>query len=1345
MKKLKMFVASVLLLWGGYSARGFVMIGPMLADELDSANPAVGYNITDDLGGPKELKTFFRWNTPYLTYSFDLSFVQYFGIEGMDAVHEAFRVVNDFFIPEDQSYAGVSAMDFTRDGFRNNFNTAWVNTTAQNQQVIDIKSLVLGMTINQLGVGNPHRYAFTIRNISVNTTGSQWNFNVRLKNYDPLTWAPTDVINGVTYSYRLIHDAVPGAAVPLPPLPTPTFADMEEFTTDTSGNAWTAVAGIVDSFYGNTAIYWTDPPTLFNFGVYYDAMNAMGGQYQPRHALTYDDAGALKYLYRTNNLVWEDLDASIDLVVPAQFLSPPIAQNYLNQYNNFTQPLTGPYAPTARLPRTFPRRQSAAIPPVSPAFPTTSPWYGMRIIAPIGSIPLPNTVMGMIGPALRGGIDKMQFYHVPFDSLMGRTFRATNYTWTDTIVNTNGWNIVGLNNTTPGASVYRAGPGSLQYYTQVLGRTVTAPDILFIADELGTSIDGVPIAWRRSDINGSQLYTDNVVLNQGYAGSSLATTYVGPGVIDPPDGNATGEMIVWTFAKMSEGFELIWSGEASVVGNQETYSLWGHIKGPGANDVVIFPNANMIWRLENEISPKVVAPTITDILDQNMAPIAPNSYTRTEENIYIRGYGLASGTAIEIMSGDKVLQTLFPVQKFIVNDTLLSIPKGILTEETEGTARSMRVWNTVGASERSVRTFSIFTGRAVVTGTMRDKSLYDRGESLRIFGYGFKSTKGRAADGNATLTDLRVEDNQGQVVWPTDLISSVAVPWQVVSDTEAILPMGTLGAGADGFWRRIRASRGGTSTLSPADNEYISLVSGSPTVTAFTTFDLDGTETDINSTVAFRRDRGAEIRGTGLNAVSEIRISRLDGTGNSFISFNPYNDNPNSPRYEPYPGVIIEDNGTRIQISKDVFKGFENDWQNDGHTADERCILTLGHLIKNYQSSNDDVTFNVNVQPEINGIGGFTVANTFNRSPLEYLGDDVLIVGAGLLAVSEIRMVDENGSALVNIPNIILSGAGKTPGVTQTDTSIKIDTSVMQFNNPADTDSNSSDYYRRFRLVSVRDARFTSQAARFIVGVPPTYTSFTGIANAGVDLRRDLDGTTFNGTALQLLTKVEIVDINGNPIAAGTGVIPPIQDVYPNQSPDLSTRTSTGFTIDANATTWLTYGHYMDTSTILSDGNGTRRIRVTTPFGIATSTMADGFTVSATPDYLPAGSNTSLATFAGTTDGNAGNNVMDYNASDTTTNVNGELIINGSNFRGIQTITLINADGTTEEGTISVNPNSPPDGVTVNAAGTQITLTKAAIENANATWLTTAFVSKAINIASAGDVNATSPFLNVVK
>ena len=69
-------------LWAAPKASAFVMVGPLHASEFTSdANGTGGidFNYTDDLGGPKDLKTFFRWNIPLLTYAFDASFMQYFG------------------------------------------------------------------------------------------------------------------------------------------------------------------------------------------------------------------------------------------------------------------------------------------------------------------------------------------------------------------------------------------------------------------------------------------------------------------------------------------------------------------------------------------------------------------------------------------------------------------------------------------------------------------------------------------------------------------------------------------------------------------------------------------------------------------------------------------------------------------------------------------------------------------------------------------------------------------------------------------------------------------------------------------------------------------------------------------------------------------------------------------------------------------------------------------------------------------------------------------------------------------------------------------------------------------
>jgi hypothetical protein len=1297
MNKKSILASGILLFLTVGAARGFVMIGPItMPDEavavVGGAN--VSLNITDDLGGPKEIDRFYRWNVPDLTYSFDDSFVRYFGLEGVNAVNDAVRVMNDFFEPADGSYKGVTSMDFARDGFVSNFNTTWLNTTAQNQQIIDLKSLVLGMLVNQMGIGNPHRYAFTTRNISQNGTGTEWSFNVRLNNFDPLTLMPTDVINGVTYSYRLIHDAAPRAGGAPAGAEIPTFVDMEEFTTDTSGNAWTAVSGIVDAFYGNTAIYWTDSPTLFDFGVYYDGRNAMGGQYQPRHALTYDDAGGLKYLYNTNNIVWEDLypqanGGQVTLVEPATILPDRHAQNFMQ----------------ASMPQgrgAFPRRTLGGAAPRTPAFSRTSPLFGVQGILGVGA------GGNIIGQALRGGMDTMRLHFMPLDSLIGTVIMGTNFIWTDTFISTNMNNVQGLNSTTPGTSAWIAPPTRV-YRTQKVGRNVASvPDMVFMAADLGVSAaDGVPIAWNRSGTNVAGNFVDNNLWSAGSLVAPAGALPVGPGTIVTDVNPAAPLIRVFSFTRMSEGFEVLWRGETTVLGNQvQPFSLWGYIKGAGPEDISVFPQRHATrTMLQNELVPQVSIPLISMISDNGgTSPIATNSFTRTEETISIVGSRLSSVQAIEVLNGDKVVQTIFNVDKFKVNDQLINIPPGVLTEQAEGTARKIRVWNTVGPSLKSPQFFNIYTGRAVVTATSRDNQVFDRAQPITIYGYGFKSLQTRSADGGAKLTHVRMEDGLGNVVSPQNG-NSTAISWEVLSDTQAVIPVATFDYKTDGPWRRLRASRSGSAeTLSATNNvELITWITTTPVIATIQTVEASGSSTAVSTSNALRRDRALDINGTALNTAIAIEIVRKDGT--SFA--NPVVINL------PNAGVTVDDNGSRIQVSANVVP--YNDA--DGHATDQQRKFKVYNVIGNHTYS---TAFNVNVQPSITGLGAFGGNNAFNREQIS--GDDVTMTGTGLLAIKEIVIVDENGTALSNTPKIVLPH----PGVTITDTTIAIDTQVAQFNNISSADSQRENRYRRFKFTSDRDVVYTTAAARFSIGIPPTHTTLAGISNTNLDYRRDSDIITFNGTGLLLLSTVEVVDINGNPITGMTAA---------SDTTGVGSVTSTSFTLSANAAAFTGQGNLMDSSLYLADGRGVRRLRVTTPFGTSSSLAATAFTISATPDFLPisGGANPTgnpANTFAGSADFNG----SDYNATQ------GLLLINGSNFRGLKRIYLGNSTALRSiEESVQVDPNSLPAGITINAAGTQISITKDAINTINNIWLGN--TARRVMLLSAADQNATSPLI----
>ncbi len=1231
MKRLLLAFLFLLGLWAAPETEAFVLVGPMEASELGSGG--IDFNYTDDLGGPKDLKTFFRWNIPLLTYAFDASFMQYFGLEGREAVKEAFTSVNDFF--HNDEYSGVSALEMTQHGFRSNYNSTWLNTTAKNAQVIDIKSLTLGLIINQLGLGNPYRYAYGIHAISTNSAGTQLNFNVRLRNFDPITYKPSSLINNVAFSYRLIHDAPPSVGV----TQLPSFADMEEFTTDTTGNAWTSLSAITDAFYGNTAIFWTEQPTLFGFGVYYDGRNAMGGHYQPRHALTYDDAGGLKYLYRTNNYVYEGLDPNVVLMTPANFL-PTFAIPVFPGGSGRVYP-----DPTGISGAFVPRRNAGLIPglPITSSLPVQAP-------------------PAMVDVAMRGGIDKIQFQEQQFDSFLGINFTATTHEWTDIFVSTNGQNVVNLNNTTPGASAFIGVP-TLKHFSQKVGRAIFQPDILFVADELGVSPDGIPIAFNRTD---NIAWVNNYSNNLGPA--QLLTTNVGPGVIAGP--------IQYTLTKLGEGFEVIWSGEASVVGNTNTYSLWGHIKGPGPGDIVVFPNDAQMSILENAISPATAVPVITRIIDSGQ----DNRLTRTQENLIIEGSNLASATAIQILDGNVVLQTIqgSVVQTFIESHNQIIIPPGHISDVAEGAdgTRSVVIWNTVGKSVAST-SIGIDTGVPVITGTSRDNLTYDRVEqNLDIYGYGFKSK--RVGDIKFNLTHFRVEAADGTKVYPADGNSTVA-SFNIKSDSHAILPVNVISSVADGSNRRIRVARSSAADALSSTNA-VNLIANITTTPSISSLGLD-------SSGNYRRDEPIDINGSGLNTAYRIEIINADG---SSLSPAMYVDLPT-------PGVSVDNNGSRIQISRDTF------FTSIADGADSSTLRKF-KIFNGVANSDDNNTFNVNAQPVMTFIAGFTSPLTFNRDAAT--GDNITLTGSNLKSITEIQLVDENGTELTGNPRITVP----VSGVSVADTAIAIDTQTIQFGNGTYADSSLTSKWRRFKLISARDDALTPQNLRFQVGTPPTFTSYFTTSGTS-NYRRDNDTMEINGTGFGLVSSIEVVNSQGSTIVANSSTSPNaggVTVVSPNS-----------LTIAPNS---FLYANLLDSSAAYS-----RRIKITTPFGIrVTDNNSTGsFSMSATPAF-----HSSVATTFAGGGYNGGNNI--YNIND------GDLVINGRNFLGVKTISFEDNASTTYF-TLDFNPIATPGGLTVNAEGSQISITKAFINDRNASWADSeGLATRRVKLTSAADQNATT-------
>jgi hypothetical protein len=144
--------------------------------------------------------------------------------------------------------------------------------------------------------------------------------------------------------------------------------------------------------------------------------------------------------------------------------------------------------------------------------------------------------------------------------------------------------------------------------------------------------------------------------------------------------------------------------------------------------------------------------------------------------------------------------------------------------------------------------------------------------------------------------------------------------------------------------------------------------------------------------------------------------------------------------------------------------------------------------------------------------------------------------------------------------------------------------------------------------------------------------------------------------------------------------------------------------------------------------NSTRRLKITTPFGIIVSdnNSSGTFSVSATPAYL----GNAAATFAGGGyDG--GSNTYDLS--------NGSLVINGSNFLGVRVIQLEDNSSNAYITTV-VDPSAPPAGITFNSTGTQITITTTFINDNNASWANSSSLeTMRVKLTTAADQSTTTP------
>ena len=207
----------------------------------------------------------YRWNSPIVTYTYDESFLSYFGSNGVVAVEKAMEMLNS--IPPASSiktnYPPASADE----------NNLWnypvrpdrFHARAYNNRILDIKSYALAELFGFMGLGNAEDNAFQLE------FGS-----VVLRNWDPISYGPSKYLNG-----NLISWAVLGGT------------NAQPFPIDVTKSLMT-LAGTAD----NRA------PRLDE------------GKYLV--APTRDDIGGYRYLYRKDNFNVENLPPSTYQMVTNQ-------------------------------------------------------------------------------------------------------------------------------------------------------------------------------------------------------------------------------------------------------------------------------------------------------------------------------------------------------------------------------------------------------------------------------------------------------------------------------------------------------------------------------------------------------------------------------------------------------------------------------------------------------------------------------------------------------------------------------------------------------------------------------------------------------------------------------------------------------------------------------------------------------------------------------------------------------------------------------------------------------------------------------------------------------------------
>jgi hypothetical protein len=193
-------VAAVLAATG--SAWAFTLGGPSAAwmthrlgyDVNAHPVPSGGAGVGN--GGPMNIGEEYRWNVRVVYYGYTPDFLNYFGPRGVQEIDKAIATLN----------ALPDASAINPDAYP--MRSQRINHRAAALALLDLRSTALTTMLETMGLANPARFVYTLRNRW--TTPATTNYYTIRRNFDPVTWLPTSYINGDLWTYTAIIDDVTG-------------------------------------------------------------------------------------------------------------------------------------------------------------------------------------------------------------------------------------------------------------------------------------------------------------------------------------------------------------------------------------------------------------------------------------------------------------------------------------------------------------------------------------------------------------------------------------------------------------------------------------------------------------------------------------------------------------------------------------------------------------------------------------------------------------------------------------------------------------------------------------------------------------------------------------------------------------------------------------------------------------------------------------------------------------------------------------------------------------------------------------------------------------------------------